>query len=291
MILSPRLYHWAFYREQASTFDIQIDPVESDSVSPETKKVYETRKSSRRGTFVRSTYPDKTIHDKAQEEFPKIQCHPFDPNTITKEELLAMGINQYVATNLTRYVGSGGFFKTIKDLERIYGMDSTTLESIAACVVIPKEKSSIVSTVPALIEINSATEDDWKNLPGIGEVFARRIVQFRDKLGGFSSIDQVRETYSLPPEVFDKFAARLVINSEPHALDLNLATSEDLSAHPYITKRQAEAIINYRTHHGPFAQVGDVLNIYCLSKDWLNQMSPYLTCSPVLQSSPGPPAE
>ena len=44
------------------------------------------------------------------------------------------------------------------------------------------------------VDINTADTTAFISLPGIGSKLAARIVNFRDKLGGFYSIDQVGET-------------------------------------------------------------------------------------------------
>lgn len=62
------------------------------------------------------------------------------------------------------------------------------------------------------------------------------------------------------------------------ALDLNRADAAALSRHPYISHKQAQTIVNFRNHHGPYAQVEDVMQIHSLSKEWFERVSPYLVC-------------
>jgi competence ComEA-like helix-hairpin-helix protein len=92
-------------------------------------------------------------------------------------------------------------------------------------------------------------------------------------------VQQVAETYGLPVETFEQNMQYMVITKGPHRLDLNLATAEELAAHPYLSQRQAEAIVNYRTHHGNFSRTEDLLNIFCIGNDLLNRIEPYLLCN------------
>jgi competence ComEA-like helix-hairpin-helix protein len=209
----------------------------------------------------------------------KVNCQSFDPNTVTSDELIAMGINNYVSNNLIKFRQSGAIFRKPDDIRKIYGMDSTLFITLESCIAIqPENRKSEYASRSKFIDINTAAIEDWKSLPGIGEVLATRIVKYREVLGGFHIISQVGETYGLPPETFAQISAKLVMSSGPKKLDINTATIESLAAHPYITQKQAETIVNYRDHHGKFTQIEDVLKIYSLQNTWLERMQPYLAC-------------
>jgi hypothetical protein len=94
-----------------------------------------------------------------------------------------------------------------------------------------------------VVELNTADTATLKKIPGIGSVFAGRIVKYRTLLGGFYSVAQLREVYGIDEERYlslegwfhadTSFIARLPVNYLP---------SDSLSKHPYITYRQARAI-------------------------------------------------
>ncbi|WP_051759220.1 ComEA family DNA-binding protein [Herbidospora cretacea] len=48
-------------------------------------------------------------------------------------------------------------------------------------------------TESGVVSLNSATVEQLDQLPGVGEVLAQRIVEYRDTNGGFQSIEQLRE--------------------------------------------------------------------------------------------------
>jgi DNA uptake protein ComE-like DNA-binding protein len=112
------------------------------------------------------------------------------------------------------------------------------------------------------IEINKADSAAWESLRGIGPVLAARIVRFREKLGGFYAISQVRETYGLPDSTFNKIQPYLRLNAVSlKKLDLNTADEKTLGQHPYIRYKLARLIVLYRSNNGPFSQPSDLLGI------------------------------
>ncbi|MEI9908827.1 MAG: helix-hairpin-helix domain-containing protein [Bacteroidota bacterium] len=130
----------------------------------------------------------------------------------------------------------------------------------------------------AAIDINTADTTAFISLPGIGSKLAARIVNFRDKLGGFYSISQVGETYGLPDSAFQKVKQYLKLeNAFVKKININTATVDELKAHPYIKFAIANPIIAYRKEHGPFSKVEDVKKMMTITGDIYNKISPYLT--------------
>jgi competence ComEA-like helix-hairpin-helix protein len=130
----------------------------------------------------------------------------------------------------------------------------------------------------AAIDINLADTSQWIALPGVGSKLAFRIVNFRDKLGGFYSIEQVGETYALPDSTFQKIKSRLRVNgSSLRTININTATVEQLKMHPYIKWNIANAMIQYRQQHGPYQSVEDLQKIAIVTPEWLQKVAPYFT--------------
>lgn len=115
---------------------------------------------------------------------------------------------------------------------------------------------------PTVIDINTADTLAWQTLPGIGPGFARRIVSFRDRLGGFYAVEQVGECYGLADSVFQKIQPFLQIgNSSLTKLDLNLTDEKSLAAHPYIRYKLAHLIVQYRSTHAGFKAVAELRSL------------------------------
>ena len=104
-----------------------------------------------------------------------------------------------------------------------------------------------------------------------------RIVNFREKLGGFYSIEQVRETYGLPDSTYQKIKLNLKLdNSEVKKININNASVEDLKSHPYIRYNIANAIIAYRKEHGSFSAISDLKKIMIITDEVYQKIAPYL---------------
>jgi competence ComEA-like helix-hairpin-helix protein len=202
-----------------------------------------------------------------------IRCSPFDPNTVQADELYAMGVPSFVSRNLLAYREAGGAYRKPGDLLKIYGIDSSLYQSLAPCITITDRPDA---TTTLTLDINAAGETEWKLLPGIGDVLARRIVKYREALGGFHSATQVADTYGLPAETFTSILPYLISSPVSRKIGINTATAGELQKHPYISRRQATAIVSYREHHGAFSGIEELFSLYVLDSAWLHTMEPYL---------------
>jgi competence protein ComEA len=129
------------------------------------------------------------------------------------------------------------------------------------------------------IEVNSATAEDFEKLYGIGKVYAARIVTFRDKLGGFYSVNQLKDVWGIEDSTFQKFKKNLTIKpAKIQKLNINTATFEELTANPYFFSTVAKQIIGYRSKVKPFATVDDIKNLYYVRDhpEQFNKMAPYV---------------
>ncbi|MFB6457480.1 ComEA family DNA-binding protein [Chitinophaga sp. Hz27] len=197
----------------------------------------------------------------------------FDPNKMSIEKWQKQGLSAKTATGIIHYVEKGGKFRKPEDLGKIYGLHAEMLARILPYVRIPdeitatyKRSDSIYPTYRKkslqVIDINMADTLVWQGLPGIGPGFARRIVLFREKLGGFYSVDQVAETYGLADSVFKKIQPFLKIgDSSLKKMDLNLTDEKTLANHPYIRSKLASMIVAYRNAHAGFKRVGELKSL------------------------------
>jgi len=129
-----------------------------------------------------------------------------------------------------------------------------------------------------IIDINTADTAAFISLPGIGSKLAARIVNFREKLGGFYSIAQVGETYGLPDSSFQKIRQYLKLeNMSIRKVNINTATIDELKTHPYIKWSLANPIVAYRNEHGPFSKVEDIKKVMAVTDEIYNKVAPYLT--------------
>ena len=129
------------------------------------------------------------------------------------------------------------------------------------------------------IEVNSANQEDFERLYGIGKVYAERIVTFRNKLGGFYSISQINDVFGIEDSIFQKFKKNLTIKPvAAKKININTATFEELTVNPYFFSTVAKQIIGYRTKVKPFSTVEDVKNLYFVKDhpEHYDKMLPYI---------------
>ena len=135
----------------------------------------------------------------------------------------------------------------------------------------PKEKKPI-----SLRDLNAATIQELQVVRGIGPSFSKRIVKFRDLLGGFHSEEQLKEVYGLPEETVDELAKHFVVQSQPKAISINSDSAKVLAAHPYISYDLAWIIINYRKQNGDIRSSEDLRKIKALDEETFIKLKPYL---------------
>jgi DNA uptake protein ComE-like DNA-binding protein len=127
-------------------------------------------------------------------------------------------------------------------------------------------------------DINSADTSAFIALPGIGSKLAARIVLFRDRLGGFYEVEQIREVYGLQDSVFQKISPLLKCNgNNVRKININDAEKEVLKGHPYIRWEIANALVAYRDQHGSFHSAEDLGKLENIDRDALKKIMPYIS--------------
>jgi competence ComEA-like helix-hairpin-helix protein len=138
------------------------------------------------------------------------------------------------------------------------------------------EKRFVRKPVPP-VDINLADTTAFIALPGIGSKLAERIVKFREKLGGFYSIDQIGEVYGLADSVFQKIRPLfLMAPFLVKKININTVSLDELKAHPYIRFNIARSIISYREQHGAFTAIEDLKKLVLMTDDIYTKAYPYL---------------
>ncbi len=71
------------------------------------------------------------------------------------------------------------------------------------------QASPIADPSTTVLDLNSATTDQLEQLPGVGEVLAARIAEFRDTHGGFTAVEQLREVNGIGPRKYDELKPKV----------------------------------------------------------------------------------
>ncbi len=194
----------------------------------------------------------------------------FDPNQATEEQLISLGVPKYCAKTLIKFREKGGLFYQKQDLLKVYGFPEKLYQELYPYIQLPNKRAALK------IDINKASQEEWQQIRGIGPAISGRIVKFRDKLGGFSSIEQVGQTYGLPDSTFQKIQAQLSFSPVFRKIQINKVNKDMLQSHPLINWKQAQMLINYRIHHGPYQNGEEVAESMAFKPEELEALLPYL---------------
>lgn len=228
----------------------------------------------------------------AFEKAPKGELFEFDPNTLNAEGWKRLGVRDKTINTIQNFLSKGYKFRQPADIKKIYGLRPAEAERLIPFIRIEERATPFASSAPPggkpfsetrpaarsrVVDINAGDTTDLIALPGIGSKLAARIISFRDKLGGFASVEQVAQTYGVPDSTFQKIKPFLRCNPATiKRFDVNTADVNDLKGHPYIRWNIANAIVNYRKQHGNYNSVDDLKKINIITEDVFNKIAPYL---------------
>jgi competence protein ComEA len=226
--------------------------------------------------------------------------YKFNPNTVDFTQLLQLGLDSTISARLIKYRSKGGRFKIKSDLAKIYGLKVEQYQSLEPFILLPTVKkvqtskpkvqsklsykappSNTSKPVKPLQKFNLNTADTatYQTIFGIGSVLAYRIVRFRDKLGGFVSLNQLYEVYNLDSTVISTLTGQSFILEEfnPELIYINTFDESSLAAHPYISFQQAKLIIAYRNQHRDYKDEKDLASVYSIDEEFILKLKPYIS--------------
>jgi competence ComEA-like helix-hairpin-helix protein len=223
-----------------------------------------------------------------------------NPNTASEDSLKLLGLSSFAVSNLIKYREKGGKIKYSSQLTKIYGIDSSTFFNIKDKISIPKpdvsdtfivaealetiDKSIDSNTFAKaktekksiLIDINTADEIQLQYVNGIGPSFAKRIIKYRDLVGGYHSKGQLLEVYGLDHSKFHQIKDQITIGGKVQDINVNSSDYKALSNHPYINRQEARLIVAYTSKHGPLKHAYDIVKIGVMDSLFVEKIMPYL---------------
>ncbi|MFA5641302.1 MAG: helix-hairpin-helix domain-containing protein [Bacteroidales bacterium] len=182
----------------------------------------------------------------------------FDPNTITLEELVKLGLTPKQASVVINYRSKGGVFKKREDFKKIYVLPKGFYERVKDSIYIKLPEKSRnnknnynLEQKKLLVELNKVDSIELVKLPGIGPYYAKRIIEFREKCGGLITTKELMEIKGIDSARFSLFANMVFVDTlNIVKKDLNRATLHELSEHPHIGPYLARSIVRFREISG-----------------------------------------
>ncbi len=143
---------------------------------------------------------------------------------------------------------------------------------------LPDQRTLYKKAAPGtIIDLNTADTAQLTQLHGIGASFAKRIVSYRARLGGFINKEQLKEVLGIDSEKYAGLQSQVKVDAAHiRKIDINKATFDSLSRFPYLTYKQMNAIVQFREQHGEYASLDDMRNIAILNDGILRKIGPYL---------------
>jgi len=220
---------------------------------------------------------------------------PFNPNTASEADLLKLGLNSRQVVALLNYRNKGGHFYHKVDFLKLYLISKKEYLALYPYIQLGDDFSwkghkKIINNTVRPVEINLASIEDWQNLPGIGAVYAGRIVHYRQASGFFTSKNDLKKVYGIDSALFERINPFLKLDSivldsliqekntstkpltENVKIDLNHADTTLLKSLPGIGSYFANKIIEYRNHLGGYVKVEQLLEISFFKSDQLKSI-------------------
>ena len=206
------------------------------------------------------------------QEVAELHPFPFNPNTLTEEEWLQMGLTDRQVRNIMNYKAKGGKFYSKNDLGKLYTISEEEFAQLEPFIVLPEVSrgkntntkatsqsgiSTGSTTAPTekkpipIVDLNTVDSTTLVELPQIGPYTAVRIIEFREKLGGFVDKEQLRDVKGMDDARFAAIQPYINLGAiEIRKVDVNRADFKTLVHHPYLSYEQVKCIFNQREKRG-----------------------------------------
>lgn len=252
--------------------------------------VYQAQQDSLRKAKWKKQYARDTI---------AICMQQFDPNTADSSTLVHLGLKPWQASNMLKYRAKGGRYRKTEDLKRLYGMTDSMYLALLPYVVIDtlaidRWRDSVrmaADSVPryvshkrdTILNLRTADTTELKMIKGIGSYRAKQIIRYREQLGGFVSVEQLREVKALQPLLKDSLSTDSLLSHffidsvRVVPLKVNSMRVEQLQRHPYLSFEQARAIYELRRKKIHLKHLDQLRTLDCLTEQDFQRLRPYLS--------------
>jgi len=218
----------------------------------------------------------------------KIQ--PFDPNQYNVSDWQKIGFSDKQAKSIISFKNKLNGFKQKEDLKKSFVIDDEKYAELEPYIQIQKsisDKKNVNNNLKpdsdikfqkkvVLVELNSATKNDLLKVKGIGDYTASNILKYKDQIGGYHSIHQLKEVYGISDENLELIKPQISINPiSLSKINVNVFSISDLKKHPYISWDCAKAIIDQR-FKGKLTSIQFLLNNKTLTQNEIDKLIPYI---------------
>ncbi|MBP7497647.1 MAG: helix-hairpin-helix domain-containing protein [Bacteroidales bacterium] len=210
----------------------------------------------------------------------------FNPNNLSVDKWRELGLNEWQIKIIKNYETKGGRFYKKEDLKKIYSLSNDDYIRLKPYINIPidikeNKKPAVISYSDkkndCMVEINSADSCELVELKGIGPVFARLIIKYRERLGGFYSKEQLKEVFNMDNDRYAMFERNIKVDKQLiKKININNSGFYELKRHPYIKYENAIKIMNCKRFFGRFYKIEDLYKCTTLNDTTISKIAPYI---------------
>ena len=213
------------------------------------------------------------------------QLFNFNPNLISRDSLLLLGLSSKQSFNIVNYRKKVGQFKSEKDFRKIYSIEDSLATVLAPYLTFSNNRSKQkVASISknrndSLFNFNpnSVSEYELESL-GLSSGQAKTLINFKQKGGKFYKKEDLKKIYSISDELYNKLEPYISIErdeNEISIIELNSATKEKLKKIRGIGEKTAERLIVYRTQLGGYSNLNQLDDVYGLDSTIKNNKTTY----------------
>lgn len=215
----------------------------------------------------------------------RIMPFPFNPNKLPSEQWSRMGLKDWQIKVIKNFEAKGGKFTKKDDFKKMFCISPSEYAILEPYITIPEQKPDFVNAKTEitarkqriLVELNTADSVSLLTLYGIGPSFAKRIIKYRNLLGGFYSKLQLLEVYGFDQDRLDKIADFCEVNAgQIRKININTARTDELKKHPYLDYYTAKAIVDQRIVLGKYTTLQQVKEIPLIHDELFMKIKNYL---------------
>jgi competence protein ComEA len=200
------------------------------------------------------------FHDRFPVDENSTALFAFDPNSVTAKQLSLLGFKDKTIRTFMKFRQKGFVFRNKKDLTKVYGISEKEYARLAPYIIIgrtgtpaknsggSKDRKTFASQVQkSTVELNTADSSALLAINGIGPSFSKRILKYRMLLGGYTSVEQLKEVYGFTPELFEKVSGSFT--ADPSLITKVKVNKDDfktVNKHPYISYELTKLLFDWR---------------------------------------------
>ena len=223
-------------------------------------------------------------------ESKKPKVFPFNPNFLTDFKGYTLGMSTEEIDRLLAFRKENKWINSVKDFKKVTKVSDSLLNKISPYFKFPdwvtnsKSKNKYVKrefkekTFKQKIDLNLATQGQLEELNGIGKTFSKRIIDYRNKLGGFTNDIQLYEVYGLDFQATNSILKEFTVKTPKEIIKMNLnsISASDISTIPSISFDIAKKIWEFRILNEGIKSFSELENIEGLTKRKLQGIQLYL---------------